>query len=303
MASTPAGAAIETQRRPSSRSSLWMLGASVAFALMAAAVKLAAQHQVPLGQIVFYRCLLSVLVVSAYMSAMRLPFGTPNWRAHVQRGAAGFIGIIAYFGAIMLLPLAAAVTLNYTSPLLLATILLVLHRERPPPQMVLAMLAGFAGIVLLLQPSYEPSQWLGALAAFGSAITAAIAALNIRSLGRLEEPVARTVLYFSGIVTVASLPWYLMTDIRATTATGIACVIGVGVFATAGQVMLTLAYQRGQTLLTSLLGYSQVVFTSLIGVALWDDHPGPGAWLAMGLIIASGAVATLFMRSSADSTR
>jgi drug/metabolite transporter (DMT)-like permease len=268
MASTPAGAAIETQRRPSSRSSLWMLGASVAFALMAAAVKLAAQHQVPLGQIVFYRCLLSVLVVSAYMSAMRLPFGTPNWRAHVQRGAAGFIGIIAYFGAIMLLPLAAAVTLNYTSPLLLATILLVLHRERPPPQMVLAMLAGFAGIVLLLQPSYEPSQWLGALAAFGSAITAAIAALNIRSLGRLEEPVARTVLYFSGIVTVASLP-----------------------------------YQRGQTLLTSLLGYSQVVFTSLIGVALWDDHPGPGAWLAMGLIIASGAVATLFMRSSADSTR
>jgi S-adenosylmethionine uptake transporter len=257
---------------------------------------------VPLGQIVFYRCLLSVVVVSVYMQLAGVAFRTPHWRAHLQRGGAGFFGIIAYFAGIMLLPLAAAVTLNYTSPLLLATTLLVMHRERPPPRMIVAMLAGFAGIVLLLQPSYEPSQWLGVLAALASAVTAVIAALNIRSLGRLDEPVARTVLYFSGIVTVASFPWFLATDIASITLEGLACVAAVGIFATAGQVMLTLAYQRGQTLLTSLLGYSQVVFTSLIGVALWDDHPGLGAWLAMGLIIASGAVATWFMRTSTQAT-
>jgi drug/metabolite transporter (DMT)-like permease len=157
--------------------------------------------------------------------------------------------------------------------------------------------------VLLLQPSYDPSQWLGILVALASAVTAVIAALNIRSLGRLDEPVARTVLYFSGIVSVASFPWYLTTDIARITLAGLASVAVVGVFATVGQVMLTLAFQRGQTLLTSLLGYSQVIFTSLIGVALWDDHPGLGAWLAMGLIIASGAVATWFMRSAPQTTR
>ena len=288
---------------PSTPASFWMIGASIAFALMAAGVKLAAQHDVPLGQIVFYRCLLSIVIVGVYMRLRGLEFRTPHWRAHLQRGGAGFFGIIAYFAAIMLLPLSSAVTLNYTSPLLLATTLLVIHRERPPLRMVLAMLGGFAGIVLLLQPSYDPSQWLGILVALASAVTAVIAALNIRSLGRLDEPVARTVLYFSGIVSVASFPWYLTTDIARITLAGLASVAVVGVFATVGQVMLTLAFQRGQTLLTSLLGYSQVIFTSLIGVALWDDHPGLGAWLAMGLIIASGAVATWFMRSESQTTR
>jgi drug/metabolite transporter (DMT)-like permease len=124
-----------------------------------------------------------------------------------------------------------------------------------------------------------------------------IAALNIRSLGRLDEPVPRTVAWFSLITTAGSLPWFLASRPGALTLAGIVAVLSVAVFATIGQFMITLAYQRGHTLLTSLLGYSQVIFTSLIGIALWHDHPGPGAWLPMLLIIVSGAAATRFVRS------
>ncbi len=283
---------------PKVHASLWMLGASVAFALMAAAVKLAAQHGVPLAQTLFYRGVISVAMMAIYMRFTGVEFRTPHWRAHFQRGSAGFLGMIAYFGGITLLPLAAAVTLNYTSPLFLASMLLIRHRERPPPAMVAAMGAGFVGILLLLRPTYHSSQWLGVTLALASAVTAAIAALNIRSLGRLDEPISRTVAYFAFFTTVGSLPWYLTTDLTAIDAAGVACVVAVGVLATLGQVLLTLAYQRGHTLLGSLLGYSQVIFTTLIGMALWQDHPGLGSWLAIALIVASGAAATIFTRAS-----
>jgi S-adenosylmethionine uptake transporter len=62
--------------------------------------------------------------------------------------------------------------------------------------------------------------------------------------------------------------------------------------------MLTLAYQRGHTLLVSLLGYSQVIFATFFGIGLWGEHPGVISWLAMALIVASGVVATVFVRSA-----
>jgi drug/metabolite transporter (DMT)-like permease len=273
-----------------------MLGASAAFACMAANVKLAALRGVPFGHTLFYRGLISLVLTGAYMRLAGVSFATPHWKAHMQRGVAGFVGMIFYFGGIRFLPLAAAVTLNYTSPLLMAGTLLVKHRERPPGLMLAAMLSGFAGVLLLMRPSYDSSQWLGVPLALGSAVTAVIAALNIRSLGRLEEPIARTVAYFSLYVTIGALPWLLFSDRGHIDLLGAAYLAAMGVFATAGQVLLTLAYQRGHTLLVSLLGYSQVVFTTLLGIALWGERPGVGSWLAIALIVASGAGATIFMR-------
>jgi S-adenosylmethionine uptake transporter len=274
-----------------------MLGASAAFAFMAATVKLTALRGVPLGQTLFYRGAIALLLTGAYMRLAGVSFVTPHWRAHLQRGVAGFLGMILYFGGIRYLPLSAAITLNYTSPLVLAGTLLVMHHERPPRLMLVALLSGFAGILLLLRPNYDSSQWFGALLALGSSVTAVIAALNIRSLGRLEEPIVRTVAYFSLYVTIGSLPWFLLSNpLQIEPANG-AYLLAMGVFATLGQVGLTLAYQRGHTQLVSLLGYSQVVFSTLLGMALWGEHPGMSSWLAIALIIASGTAATVFMRS------
>jgi drug/metabolite transporter (DMT)-like permease len=263
---------------------------------MAATVKLAALSGVPLGQTLFYRGVISLVLTGTYMRVTGVSCATPHWKAHLQRGVAGFLGMILYFGGIRLLPLAAAVTLNYTSPLVLAATLLVMHRERAPAVMVVAMLSGFAGVLLLLRPNYDSSQWFGVLLALGSAVTAVIAALNIRSLGRLQEPIVRTVAYFSLYVTIGALPWFLLSDPGDMELRGAAYLAAMGVFATIGQVLLTLAYQRGHTLLVSLLGYSQVVFTTLLGIALWGERPGVSSWLAIALIVASGGVATVFMR-------
>jgi S-adenosylmethionine uptake transporter len=273
-----------------------MVGASIAFALMAMFIKLAAGAGVPISHIIFFRGFIPVLLMSGYLRWRGLSLGTTHWRAHLRRGVPGCIGLIAYVLAIVMLPLGTAVTLNYTSPLLLGVMLLFLHKERPERPLIAALAGGLVGIVLLLRPTFDHSYWIGTLIALLSAASAAWSALNIRALGKLNEEPAKTVLYFSMIIAIATLPWYLLSHPHRFSAQGSAYVMGGALLATIGQVMLTLAYQRGHTFLVSLLGYSQVVFTSVMGIAIWNDRLTLASWLGMALIVLSGFTATLFMR-------
>ena len=273
-----------------------MLMASGAFALMAACIKLAAQAGAPVGQILFYRGLISVLLVYAYLRVQRISWRTVHWRAHAKRGLISLVGMACYFTAIARLPLATAVTLNYTSPLILALMLAALDRERPQTITLLSLFGGLIGIVLLLRPSFSSAQWFGASVALASALSAAIAALNIRALGRLEEPTARIVFYFSLIIAVGGLPWFCVSNPTSVTITGAAYMFGAATLATVGQWLLTYAYRRGPTLIMSLLGYTQVVFSSLIGIAVWQDRLALASWLGMALVILCGAAASAFAR-------
>jgi drug/metabolite transporter (DMT)-like permease len=66
---------------------------------------------------------------------------------------------------------------------------------------------GFFGVVLLLKPTLQAEQWVGALAGLGSGLIASVAYVNVRELGRAGEPEARTVLWFSGVTSLFGLAW------------------------------------------------------------------------------------------------
>lgn len=278
-------------RRPPA-AALWMIGGSLSFTAMAACTKLAGNHGVPIGQIVFFRGLVALVGIASYMALTGVPFATPHLGAHVRRGTIGFIGIATYLGAITMLPMSTAVTINYTSPLWLALMLVAIHRERPRMSVLFAALAGLGGVALLLRPTFNASQWTGAIIAIASAFTGAITALNIRALGKLDEPPLRTVFYFSAFIVALSLPWWLASDPLTMDLEGALYLLGLGLFAMFGQWLITHAYRSSETLLVSMLGYSQVVFTALLGVVLWNDHLGWEAWIGMALIVGSGAFAS-----------
>jgi drug/metabolite transporter (DMT)-like permease len=280
-----------------------MIGASLSFAGMAAFIKLAANDNVPITHILFFRGFVSVVLAVAFLRLRRIPIATPHFKAHVLRGCAGFAAMLTYIAAIAHLPLATAVTLNYTSPLLLAVMLLVVHRERPHPILLAALVSGLGGIVLMSRPIYDQSQWLGGVLGLLSALLAAVSALNIRMLGRLAEPPARTVLYFSMFIACAALPLYLMNHPRDITGLGVLYSCSAAALATIGQWMLTVAYQQGHTLLMSLLGYSQVVFSSILGVWLWNDVVPLVSWLGIAMIVGSGAGAVFSVRTSTPKGR
>ncbi|OGI66033.1 MAG: hypothetical protein A2W18_10490 [Candidatus Muproteobacteria bacterium RBG_16_60_9] len=278
--------------------SLWIIGAGLAFAAMGVCIKLAAEQEIPLGQVVFYRCFVSLVLIYVYLRVRGVALRTSNWKAHVSRSSSGVISMVTLFAAIGLLPLATAITLQYTSPLFIALVLILTRREQPRAANIVTLIVGFAGVALLLRPNITGSLWFGAALALVSAMSAAVSVLNMRILGELREPSGRTVFYFSLFSTVVLAPWFFATDPFSTSAVAdLSLLIGVGTFATAGQLMITLAYQRGQTLLSANLGYTQVVFASVFGIFIWHDVLSLTSWLAIAIIVASGIGATLSMRA------
>lgn len=269
---------------------LWMIAASLLFACMGVCVKLGS-GMFSTGELVFYRGFIGFLLMAVVMLGRGIPWRTPHWRAQITRGISGTAALMCYFYALGHLPLATAVTLNYTSPIFVALLLAFWFGERIRWPLVLAVLIGFAGVVLLLRPTLQPEQWAGAAAGLGSGAVASIAYVSVRELGRLGEPEPRTVLWFSALTSLIGLPWALGGEsLHEVDLQGAGILLGVGVFGGCAQLAMTRSYRYGKTLVSANLAYSTVIFSSLFGVVFWGERMPASAWIAVGLIIASGVL-------------
>ena len=276
--------------------SLWMLVASLLFACMGVCVKFAAATHSAV-EITFYRSFISLILMFGLVRLNGVALATPHWRWQISRGVVGFSALFAYFYAITLLPLATAVTLNYTSAIFLA-LYLALAGMRISAGILSALIVGLLGVALLLKPSFHADQLLGGLIGLGSGVLAGMAYFSVRELGARGEPEMRTVFYFSLFSTIASAVWMGVYEFHSVDLRGGLLLLGVGGFATVAQLAMTRAYKRGNTLVSASLAYTTVVFASLLGVLLWKESLTFGAWLAIGVIVASGLISSWFSRAN-----
>jgi len=276
--------------------SLWMIAASFLFACMGVCVKFAAETHSAV-EITFYRSFISMVLMFGLVRLRGVHLATLEWRWQVTRGLVGFIALFSYFYAITLLPLATAVTLNYTSAIFLA-IYLALAGMHLGSGIFGALLIGLLGVALLLRPTLQADQLAGGLIGLASGVMAGMAYYSVRELGARGEPETRTVFYFSLVSSVCAGLWLLFSDWHAIDLRSGLLLLGVASFATVAQLAMTRAYTRGKTLMSAALAYSTVIFSSLFGALFWGEVLDTSAWFAISLIILSGIAATHFSRAS-----
>jgi drug/metabolite transporter (DMT)-like permease len=277
-------------------SASWLIViASLLFATMGVCVKLAAS-QYGSGEIVMYRGLIGALMIGAISHWRGESLRTALPAQHFLRSLTGVIALCLWFYAIGTLPLATAMTLNYTSSLWLALFLLggalVLRTQPVDARLVFAALIGFAGVMLVLRPTFERDQWWHGLAGLLSGMVSATGYLQVAALGRAGEPEGRIVFYFSigGVLGGAALT--ALAGWHEHSWRGIGLLLAVGVLATVAQLMLTRAYARGRTLTNASLQYLGIAFSFVYGVLLFDDGITTAAVIGMLLIVGAGVWAT-----------
>jgi drug/metabolite transporter (DMT)-like permease len=281
--------------------SAWMLVAGVLLAGMGVFAKIGSQ-QFSSAELVFYRSLLSALMVMGVVRSRRLPLATPHWKMHLLRSLSGFTGMMLLFYVIGVLPLATATTLNYTSPLFLVLLTALLLRQRIRIGLLVAAALGFVGVVLLLRPTFSANQTTAGLLGLASGLFGGMAFFSNRQLGLLGEPAWRVVLYFSLLGTLGAGLLAACTGFHAIGLHGALVLLGLGSCAVLGQLAMTQAYSEGEALTVGSLAYSTVVFTVLASAVIWGEQLPLGSWLAMGLIIASGVLAMRVPAAAAAAT-
>jgi len=289
--------------------SLWMVLGSLFFATMAVCVKFASEWFTS-SELVFYRGLLGMLFMWLLARNQGTTLSTRYAGMHAWRSVVGVVSLGAWFYAIAQLPLATAMTLNYMSSVWVAAFLvggaLLAWNPRsggaaPLRQgaLVITVLAGFAGVVMMLRPTIEQNQVFAGLIGLMSGLTAAFAYMQVMALGKLGEPETRTVFYFAvgsavagaaGMVVEGLSPWNWLHALW---------LLPVGLLASLGQLCMTRAYSHGATLVVASLQYSGIVFGAIYSVTLFGDRITLSGWAGMALIVASGIAATVLRARAA----
>lgn len=266
-----------------------MLAAGLLFGCMGVLVKLGAAY-FSSAELAFYRSLFGFVLMLAMLRGRGFSFATPHRMGHVWRGLSGTVAMILFFYCITALPLATAITLNYTSSLFLTLLTILVFKDHFHLPLTTALAIGFVGVVLLLHPTLAHDQFVPGVLGLASGLLAAVALLNVRQLGRRGEPAVRIVFYFHLIATVGSGLWMLREPLHPVTLHNLPLLLAIGAAAALAQLAMTHAYRIGQTLVVSSLSYSTIAFSALFGMVLWHETLPLAGWLGILLIIASGVL-------------
>lgn len=251
-------------------------------------VKMASDAGIHLGEIMFWRQSLAVPVVLAWVIAGPglASLATKRIGAHITRSAMGLTSMSFYMGSITLLPLAEATTLGFTAPIFATILAMLVLKEKVGKHRAAAVVAGFIGVLVIVQPGNTHIAPTGALIGIIAAVLVAMTSLQIRELGRTEGA-PTTVFWFSSLSMLPLgllLPFFITShDMKEWL-----LLAGIGTLGGIGQIGLTAALRLAPVSVVIAMDYISLLWTSLLGWLLWNHIPGLATWVGAAIIIVSG---------------
>ena len=275
-----------------------IVGAVLCFTLLDATVKyLSDRYPVPL--LVWARYTVQTLVILIWLLP-KMGFGllrTPRPRLQLVRGTILPLSSLCFFSALKYLPLAEATAINYGTPILVIILAVAFLGERMTRPRIALVLAGIAGMFLIVRPGSVVFQG-AALLALGSAVFYGTFQILTRMLAGEDS---RVLLFYPAILgtlmMTVLLPWlgipYEMpwSDV---------VFIGVaGLLGTVGHFLFILAFQRAPASALTPFTYMQLVWATLIGWIAFGNFPDAWTLAGMAVIGGSGLLITLHERRRA----
>jgi drug/metabolite transporter (DMT)-like permease len=269
---------------------IYMLLASACFATMSAFIKGIGQG-LPLPELVFLRCLFSLPVLFLIVKVRRRPYVVKARKLILVRTLFGMSAMFCFFYALTHMPLAECIFLGRTQPLLLALFSPFVVGERAPVAAWIAIGTGVGGVALIMQP--EVSWTFAAWIMMAGAGASAMAHLMVRRLNATDYPLT-IVLNFTFLTCFISGIW-LVPRFVMPASLQLLQLLFVALFASLGQLFMTLAYQRDRAPAIASASYASVVLAVLYGYLIWGEKPHPLTWIG-GILIISGGILLLKSR-------
>jgi drug/metabolite transporter (DMT)-like permease len=257
---------------------------SLTLVVMATLVKHLGQD-LPAMEILFFRSAIGFLFVLPLFARDPLePFRTKRPGMHLVRGAIGAVGNACFFWTITSMLLADAMALQFSRPLFMIPLAVLLLGESPGLRRTAVAIIGFLGILLYARPftgGFEPGALIGAL----GALSGGLVVICIKRLATTEP--TRVIMFYYAFwnavfaLVPAALFWVTPSLPQ------LALLVLVAFLGIAGQGMITHGLGLGEATVLVPLDYSRIVYSALLGYLLFGEMPGPWSFAGMALIVAA----------------
>jgi drug/metabolite transporter (DMT)-like permease len=273
------------------RGIVYMIASVFIFALANAAVKWLVTDY-PVTEIVFVRCLFALLpcgvLVATHggLSVLR----TRRIKDHALRACSQFLAMVSIFTAFRLMPLADAVAIQFASPLFLTVLSIFLLGEQVGLHRWSAVLVGFAGVLVMVQPGPGLLE-SGAGFALVNAVVSASVTIAMRRMSLTESSTALVAWQggFTLLLSLCLLPFGWVTPSWQ----GLLLMAAVGILSGIGQFCWTQAFRFAPAAVAAPFSYMSMIWALGFGYILWGDVPTVSL-LAGGAVVAASGLYILY---------
>jgi drug/metabolite transporter (DMT)-like permease len=240
-------------------------------------------------EIAFFRSLFGMLLLAPWVLRLGAThLKTRRLALHAWRGVASVGALLAYFFAVTLIPLAEAAALTFTAPLFATACAGLVLAERVGWRRWSAVVAGFAGVLIILRPDVQVVSWPAMLVLVASVFVAA-EILFTKALTSTESP--ETIVFYMGVLVT---PFALVPAITVwvtPTLAQLGWLLALAAAATAGHIGVARAFRLVDATAVLPIDFTKLIFIASFGYLFFDEVPDALTWLG-GVVIFSAAFYT-----------
>ncbi|MEJ1161306.1 DMT family transporter [Prosthecomicrobium sp. N25] len=265
------------------RGSVLMIAAFFVFAVMTASIK-AIGTRIPLPQTLLLRqMIMTVLLIPLFASDIRTALSTKHLGLQVTRGVFSLMSMLVGFTAVLHVPLADVTALGFSQVLFVTVAAVFILKERVGWRRWAATLVGFVGVLIMLRPTGDGlSNPYGLLAVIGALFGCGIT-ITVRLLAQTEK--TATILLYQALIICAALAvptvlWWVPPTPREW-----GLIVLIGFVGTAGQYLITRAYQVGEAAALAPLDFIRLLIATAIGYVIFAEVPTVSTFLGASIVV------------------
>ncbi|MFT5821712.1 MAG: drug/metabolite transporter (DMT)-like permease [Crocinitomix sp.] len=287
-----------------------MLLSSFSFALVNLIVKILADRKdafpeiqnYPEFELVFFRCIISLVICIAFIRAKKIPFFGVNKKWLLIRGLAGSIGLTLFFYTLTNLPMAIATIIQYSSPIF--TIILAIYLNKQKIKSIQWLFFAIAmlgiGVIGMGKVDNAPIDPLWIIIGLISAVFSGIAYNAIIKCSTTDEPVT-VVMYFPLVAAPITLVALLITGYVIPQGIEWLLLLLVGILTQIAQVAMTRAFNSESAARIAPVKYVGAIYAVTIGYFIFDEELSLYATLGIMLVLVGVLLNTFFKNAKAKS--
>jgi drug/metabolite transporter (DMT)-like permease len=228
--------------------------------------------------------LLIMLPVAVWRVGWRA-FRPPRPAIQVMRGVFQVAGNLLFMFGVVGLAYADAIAILYIYPFLMTLLAPMVLGERVSGVGWLGVFGGFAGVLVVVRPSFGGLDG-HALLVLGTGFLVALQMLINRKLGVLADPAVISMwgAMIASLLLLATVP-FVWVPIRED---HVGILVLLAVTSAASQTMMILALARAPASDLAPFTYAEIAAAVLIGLFMFGTLPDAQSWIGIGLITLSG---------------
>jgi len=269
------------------------IGATLAFSLQYVGIKLAGS--VPVGEVVFFRAtfaLLPLFILCSFTVGFAPMLRTARPWLHLIRSAVGSSGMFLNFAALKLLPLADITAFGFVQPIFAVVLAALVLKETIGPYRGAAVVIGFAGVMLMIQPHGGMAGIVahgfsaGAGLALTGALGSAFVVIYIRQMSATErsEAIVFYFMLFCAVVGALSMIWWRVPLSWSSAA----WLIMAGIFGGFGQIAMTFSYRYAEPSLLAPFDYTSMIWAVAFGLLIFGEVPSVLVLVGAAIVTVAG---------------